>query len=186
MILAVQRLSLQMKENFGQLEGEIQELQKETKELKYITQTKLVSSSIKEKTEIGRTALEHLKNINSITAFVPTDGESVLEEHEYSDAQHMKEQVLVDCILKKLQHIVKPRVVVSSDFPWLMTSSNVDQDKQKPDAFITHRATFTRRDSSRQVDCGVPAHRAFYQGLGIVDFKVNRDNKAFGELIVHD
>ena len=177
-----------MLEKSNALETKVVQQLKETKELRYIVQTKFNSSSTNKKTEIGRNALEYLKRNKLITSFVPTQGDSVLEDKEYLHVHGLKEQELVDCILSKLKNILKPRAVVSSEnFPWLMISSNRLQDKQKPDVFITHRATFKKKNCSSRssVLCGVPAHRAFYQGLGIIDFKVKADNKAFGELVVH-
>jgi hypothetical protein len=159
---------------------------KELKELRFIVQTKLESSSKKEETDIGKSVLDYLKRNQLITTFVPSEGESVLQLEEYSMLQDKNEKELTEYMLSKLGDILKPRAVVSSEnHRWLMTGSNRFQEKQKPDAFVTHHATFVRKTSSRSVVCGVPAHRAFYQGLGIIDFKVIATNDAFGELVVH-
>ena len=162
----------------------------ETAKLKYIVQTKLESKASSEKTNIGRSALELLQSSKSITNFDPIEGESsLLQDEEYSQVDKLNEEGLIDLVFCKLQNALNPRAVVCSErSPWLMTSSNHDADKQKPDVFITHPATFvTSKSSSRPVHvvCGVPAHIAFYQGLGFIDFKGVPSNKAFGDVVVH-
>jgi hypothetical protein len=75
------------------------------KELHFILQTKLESSSTRENTDIGRSSLEYLKSSQLITSFVPVGGESVLQGEEYTEVQDMNENELSIVILSKQNHV---------------------------------------------------------------------------------
>jgi ribonuclease HI len=136
--------------------------------------------------EAGHRMLEFLKEQNGYKVFQPTDGESILSKDQLTSS--VNESELVDGLFGRLMNLLKlgSRVLVSSEkHPWLETMGRSLRNRLKPDLFVIHNAFYVQRENSSGIIYGVPAHRALYKGMGIIDVKSTPTHAAFGELIVH-
>ena len=105
-----------------------------------------------------------------------------MEDKAFVDQRIDSERHLVNYINEKLRKILEPRVVYpSEDLPWLFTSTRICRTKQKPDSFVCYRGVVQKKS----VHTGIPAHEMLLEGLHIIDYKMERTDEAFGELVVH-
>ncbi len=97
--------------------------------------------------ELGNVTLQNLRNNQMVFYFQETGGNPVFDDDEYEKLQGVsKESDLVREILPKIQDILPNRVVVTcEDIKGPATGSKNPQLKQKPDAFISHKAFFVSK-----------------------------------------
>ena len=133
-------------------------------------------------TDLGGIEIQKLEANGDLLTFQPTSGNSILSQDEATHVRTLtSEEDLVQFINLKLSSILKPRIVCSSEqYRWLWTSTRNVQTKLKPDTFVCYRGFVRMVDGS-----GVPAHDMILEGVNIVDYKLERTHRAFGELIIH-
>ena len=154
-------------------------------DVKAVLKTKATETGIfLSATDIGANEIQKLKRLGCFLKFQPQSGDSILtmEEYAFVNEQIDSEKYLVDFINERLRPILKPRVLYSSeDLPWLWTSTRICRTKQKPDSFVCYRGVVLKKN----VGTGVPAHEMLLEGLHIIDYKLERTDQAFGELVIH-
>ena len=184
----IRREQQDMRREQQDMRREQQDMRRETINLRQLVENRMPPLSTPSLTAIGRRTLDILEN--SLLKFEPAAGGlSVLDTDENLMVLSMSSvHAFVDLICSKLQKLIPDRAVVSSEeFPWLQPPSDHSDDKQKPDVFIIHPALVESKTGKRESETkfGIPAHRSLYVGMGIIDFKLEKTNKALGELVVH-
>ncbi len=82
-----------------------------------------------------------------------------------------KKVILVREILPKIQDILPNRVFVTcEDIKGLATGSKNPQLKQKPDAFISHKASAPASAGGTDQDLAAPQFRRNYGAYNIIEF----------------
>ena len=186
----IRREQQDMRREQQDMRREQQDMRRETINLRQLVENRMPPLSTPSLTAIGRRTLDILEKSNSLLKFEPAAGGlSVLDTDENLMVLSMSSvHAFVDLICSKLQKLIPDRAVVSSEeFPWLQPPSDHSDDKQKPDVFIIHPALVESKTGKRESETkfGIPAHRSLYVGMGIIDFKLEKTNKALGELVVH-
>ena len=181
LMFADRDLLLDLVKGMAQLTTDIAEVKTDVAVLK----TKATETGISlSATDIGANEIEKLKRLGCFLKFQPQSGDSILTKEQYAfvNEQIDSEKYLVDFINERLRPILKPRVLYSSeDLPWLWTSTRICRTKQKPDSFVCYRGVVLKKN----VGTGVPAHEMLLEGLHIIDYKLERTDQAFGELVIH-
>ena len=138
--------------------------------------------------QLGNEQLAFVNSNNLERTFAPTNGPPFLTPDEYKNALLIKDEgKLVEYICPKLDDLLPGRVVaVSQSDPWLESSKKFPQTNLKPDALAIHRAFLNeKQNEASHLRRGSPAHKSLYLGTVLIDFKLEKDSTAFGELVNH-
>mmetsp|Transcript_26838 Transcript_26838/g.55692 ORF Transcript_26838/g.55692 Transcript_26838/m.55692 type:complete len:569 (-) Transcript_26838:283-1989(-) len=127
-------------------------------------------------------------NGNWLQDFVPSDGNPIFSHELMATLEGENEAEFIGTCFSRFQELLdEKRIVRSGYFRWLPTRGPTCHI-QKPDFVVLHPAFYTRKkspESRKEILCGVPSSRIFFQEVKPIHLTLSDPDTAFGELVIH-